>query len=251
MSDTPSDRSPTSPGRYCAECGAELAPSARFCTTCGAEVSEPPVDRRAERRRAREGSPRLAWIVAGLTLVALVAVLLFPRLSGDGEGDTEPFFTGPVAPAGDARSVDIGAMTPREQADRLFDRVMRELSAGDTAQARAFLPMALDAHGQVEELDADLRYHLAVLHLFSGNPEIALAQSDTILQSDSSHVFGLYGAARAEQDLGDGATAERLYERLLEVYSTEVERDLPEYQMHAPALPAMRAEAEAYLNGRR
>ena len=147
---------------------------------------------------------------------------------------------------GDARAVDLASMTPRQAADRLFERVMRTLSAGDTAQARAFLPMALAAYQRVPELDIDAHYHLGTLHLFAEDPIAARAEADTILAADPNHLFGLFVAAQAEKMQGNSAVARDLYQRFLEAYPTEAQRALSEYQAHQLALEGMRAEAAAF-----
>jgi hypothetical protein len=149
-----------------------------------------------------------------------------------------------AGPTGDARAVDLSSMSPREAADRLFNRVMQNVSAGDTAQARTFLPMAVAAYGRVEPLDTDGRYHLAVLHLVGDNPRSARAEADSILAAEPRHLFGLFTAAQAEGALGNPTESRGLYQRFLDAYEVERQRELPEYQDHAQALPPMRAEAQ-------
>lgn len=225
----------------CGECGNPLPPGGRFCNQCGVPAAAP---RAAAGPPAGDPAPsRLPWVVAGVAVVALLAAVLVPRLQEE-EAPQAPFAaTGAPAPAGDARAVDLSSMTPRQAADRLFERVMRLVEGGDTAQARTFLPMALAAYDRVEEVDADARYHLAVLHLFGGDPAAARAQADSILAGTPTHLFGLYTAARAEQDLGNSAAAQALYQQFLDVYDAEVAAARSEYQAHEPAMPGMRQEA--------
>lgn len=158
----------------------------------------------------------------------------------------EPELQGTSTPGGfgNPSSVDIASMTPATRADRLFDRVVRSLSTGDSVQAMAFLPMALAAHGQVPDLDADGRYHFAVLHLVDRNPAAARAQADSILLQDPDHLLALFTAAEAEDALGNAGAARIHYRRFLESYDAETGRALPEYRDHAPALEANRAEAQ-------
>lgn len=187
----------------------------------------------------------MPWAVAAVAIAVLVIVLLLPRLTAD---DPVPVAAVP-GPLGDPSSVDISAMTPRERADRLFNRVMQSVSAGDSAQARAFLPMALAAYEQVPDLDLDGRYHDAVLHLVDGDPAAARAQADSILAAEPSHLFGLFTAAQAEEALGREAAARQLYQRFLNNYESESARNLPEYRDHAQVLPINRAEAERATSG--
>lgn len=238
----------------CRECGNPLPPGARFCNQCAAAVAP---------GAAPEGSAirsRLPWVVAGAALVGLAAVLLLPRMKGTEEAQPAPFAAaatapaaagpaaaGPGAPAGNARAVDLSSMTPREAADRLFNRVMENVTRGDTAQARTFLPMAIAAYGRVEPLDSDGHYHLAVLHLVGGDPRSARAEADLILETRPTHLFGLFTAAQAEQAMGNSANAQALLQRFLASYPTERGQALPEYSDHASALPPMKTEAERLL----
>ena len=195
--------------------------------------------------------PYLGWGVAGLALIVLAVVLLWPDQDSAPSAANAPFATAPGASqAAGGTGVDIASMTPRERADRLFDRVMRELSAGDTAQALAFVPMALDAHALVDEMDADLHYHVAMLRLLAGEPERTRAHADTILSAEATHLFGLHAAGRAHQVMGEEREAAEFYRRLLDGYEEEFALGRPEYQAHAPALPYMRRDAEEYLASR-
>src|SRR5690606_31998012 len=134
--------------------------------------------------------------------------------SGAAATSAGPAASAPAAGSGefgDAQSVDLSSMSPRERADALFNRVMRNVSAGDTTQARFFLPMALAAYEDVPELNADGHYHMAVLHLTGGDPGAARARADSILEETPTHLFGLFTAAQAEQALGNVEAARELY----------------------------------------
>lgn len=261
MSQTcPSCQQPAS-GRFCAHCGAAVAaecrecgnplpPGARFCNHCGATAAPAASIAPAPASRWPGWLP---WSVAGLALVVAVVALVLggrggdaaqPAAAGSALSGTAAGGAAPAAPAGDPGSVDLGSMTPRDAADRLFNRVMQNVSSGDTAQARTFLPMAIAAYGRVGSLDTDGRYHLAVLHLVNGDARAARAESDAILASEPRHLFGLFTAAQAETQLGNQARARELYQRFLSSYEAERTRDLPEYRDHQQALGPMREEAQ-------
>lgn len=255
MSQTcPSCEAPAS-GRFCPQCGVALdaqcrecqnplPAGARFCNQCGVSVAAP-----AAPVRARQ--PALPWAIAAVAVAVLGAATILPRISGDrqdrvalvqqqGAGASQQS----AGPAGDPSQVDLASMTPRERADRLFNRVMQGVSSGDTAQLGFFAGMAIQAYGMVPERDADLHYHLGELYRLTGDAASARAQADTILAADPQHLFGLYGAARAEELRGGEAVARGLYQRFLDAYAAQVARNLPEYQEHSQGLPGMRAAAQ-------
>ena len=148
---------------------------------------------------------------------------------------------------GDATSVDLSALTPRERADRLFNRVMQNVSAGDSTQASFFLPMAIAAYEDVPALDADGHYHMAVLHLAGGDPAAARARADSILSATPTHLFGLFTAAQAEQALGNDDAARELYDRFQSAFTAESTLARTEYTEHAAVLPLMRDDAAKAL----
>ena len=60
-------------------------------------------------------------------------------------------------------------MSPRERFDRLYNRIMQAAESGDEATVTRFTPMALMAYAQLDSLDADARYHAALLELHTGD----------------------------------------------------------------------------------
>src|SRR5690606_12899600 len=252
------------PGQvHCAACGNEIPAGGRFCNQCGAPVarkaasadSAAPAVANSPATPAR-GSARpastLPWVVATLAVLALVIALVVPRggnSSGPVATPAPSASAGPDGGAGfgDPTSVDLSSMTPRERADRLFNRVMQNVSAGDSAQARFFLPMALAAYADVPELDADGHYHVAVLNLAGGDPQAARAHADSILAETPSHLFGLFTAAQAEQALGNTERAREFYERFQASFAAESALARKEYTEHAAVMPLMREEAAQAL----
>lgn len=226
----------------CRECGSPLAAGGRFCNECGAAagLAAPAPAKRSV----------LPWAVAAVAVAAVAAMALFPRVSGSPTAPLAAAAEAPPPASGmDASGVDLASMTPRERADRLFNRVMEGTARGDTAQLGFFADMAVQAYGMVPERDADLHYHLGELHNVRGDAAAVQAQADTILASDPSHLFGLFTAGRAARLRGDQAAAAAHFGRFVEVYADERARDLPEYREHAPGLPSMRAEAETVAAG--
>lgn len=230
-------------GARCRECNAALATGARFCTNCGTPTTG----------KKAAGQNRIAWYVVGGAGALLLAVLLWPTLTGKSTGDESdgrvPIGQMPAgsAPGADGAAVDPLSGTPREQADRLFNRVMTEKESGDTARAKFFTPMAIQAYGAIPNLDHDGLYHLSLVHTVAGDFKAARETAEKILAQSPNHLLALSAAAGAARGAGDKAAAKRYYERFLAAFDSENKRDLPEYQDHSRMFPDLKSEAEAYV----
>lgn len=264
-------------GRFCTQCGAQAEGAARYCSQCGAEVTggagtrpaAPAVARGGTAARA-PGGPRgasamrgaqasapavggsnnLAWWIAGVAMMGLILVVGLNMVRP--EGPVAPAGGMPPAggnPAAGQSSVDLNSMTPREAADRLFNRVMQTMSQGDTAGALAFQPMAVQAYELMPDMDLDALVHVALLELLA-DPAAARATAEKILEQEPDHVIGLGLAAQAADQMGDVEQAAEHYRHVLRVYDTEAARTLPEYDGHRTIMADVRATAEAYLAGR-
>ena len=184
--------------------------------------------------------------MAGALLVGLILVIAYPVYGPDRPNVSPPVGVGPgVGPAAGPAGVDLSSMTPREAADRLFNRVMTAVAADDSAEVVSFLPMAIRAFELAEPSDADGKFHLVLLRLTGEFNAEALAGAEEILSEHPNHLLGLAMAGDAALALGDSAAARLYYRRWLEGYETETEKDLLEYRDHAPMFPAMQATADA------
>lgn len=227
----------------CPKCGQESGPGARFCNECGTAIAGGGAGAAAPGPAAAAGPANQAvWYMAGALMVGLILVVAYPVY---GPGRTAPP-PPPTAPPS-ASAVDLSSMTPRQAADRLFNRVMSAASAGDAAEVTNFLPMAIGAHELVEDLDADGKFHLVLLRMQGSLNEDALASAEEILADQPGHLLGLAGAADASLALGDSASARAFYQRWLDVYDAEMAKGLPEYSDHSALLPTMRATAQALI----
>jgi hypothetical protein len=177
----------------------------------------------------------LPWVLAGagaLALIILVAVQQGGGTSGASAVQSAPLSMGP------GRAPDISAMTPRERADRLYDRVMRLLEEGKADSAAFFSTMAVGAYESLSPLDNDLRYDYGRMAVVAGELDVAKAQSDSILLAAPDHLLGLVLAARIAEQQGNEAEKRRALDRLIAVQSTELTKDLQEYVRHRADIDA-------------
>jgi hypothetical protein len=228
----------------CVSCDAPLVPGARFCNSCGAPAGAAAAaggtPRRGRTTGEESGSSNAPWYVAAAVLAGLIIVLVLPMIRGDG-GDT--VMRSPLGGAGGIPgAVAPGTPppltgTPREQADRLFNRIMTAREAGDDASAQMFVPMATQAYESARPLDDDGLYHLALVHIVGGSHDIARQTAEQILARNPNHLLALAAAGEAAGLSGDMAASRDYYGRFLDAYDTEIGRALPEYQDHAGIFP--------------
>jgi hypothetical protein len=220
-------------GAACRSCAAPLTPGAKFCHACAT-----PVSGAAAPMHVSVGVPGwVPWTVGGVIAVGLIAAALTL--------DSGPSTSGSDAPAPPAASgiTDISQMSPRERANRLFDRVMRASEGGDTADVRFFAPMAVQAHEMVDSLDADLRYHLGLIHLAAGDPAAARAQGDSIVATINTHLYGFMLRALGARALNQTAAAQQADQAFLRNYDAEAALNRIEYQDHPGLIERYRDEA--------
>jgi hypothetical protein len=219
-------------GAACRSCGSALTPGARFCHHCGTPVAS------SARPAVQQGSTAVPWVVAAIALVALVALVAAQRFSAaTPEPPTIPLSGGSAAQPM-ARAPDISQLTPRERADRLFDRVMALHERGRTDSVQFFAQMAISAYQMLQPLDTDARYDMGRIADVAGLADFARAQADTILRTNPSHLLGLVLAVRAARSAGDERAATGFERRLIAAEPAERRRALPEYERHAADIDA-------------
>ena len=177
--------------------------------------------------------------------VLMVAIVLLVADSGEDAAPT------PASPPGGAlgptSAVDLDSMTPREAAERLFERVMIAVEGGNQAEATLFLPMAIAAYDRIAALNLDDRFHLSLLYAVADDGASALAVAEAGLAVRPTHLLCLAAAAEAAILLEDEGRATAYYRALLDAYEEEVAAGLPEYALHADLLPVIRGEAAEFL----
>jgi hypothetical protein len=187
---------------------------------------------------AGAGAERLRWFVTGAVVAAVlvggVALLLrgggvTPSAVAPAGGPEAPFAAGG---AGAGPPPDISNMSPRERFDRLYNRVMQAAESGDEATVTTFTPMALSAYGMLDTIDADARFHAALIKLHTGDVPGANALADSILAQSPGHLFGYIVRGTVARFNKDDAGLKRSYADFLAHYDAEQKAARREYGEH-------------------
>lgn len=228
-------------GATCSSCAAPLTLGAHFCHRCGTPAGAASVP-------ARGAAAVLPWAVAAIALVSVIALVVGQRLGARPDVADPASAAGvnaaPADPTGVMpRAPDISQMTPEQQAERLYDRIMRESEAGQLGNVRTFMPMAVAAYERLSPRTLDQRYDLGRIGEVGGDLSIARAQADTILRARPTHLLGLILAARAARLDKNETRARALDVKLLAAETAERAAALPEYLLHKLDIDAAVAAA--------
>ncbi len=224
------------PRPACPACQAPLSPGAAWCHRCGA-------------RTAGADPHRTLWVAAVGASLLFTGFIAWkasrfnsappPAMANAGNSGA----AGGRTSAGGAAAVDLASMTPRERFDRLFARVMTAAEQGDTAQALQFAPMTLMAYAQLDTVDQDARFHLALVQAQTGDWAAAAATADSMLALTPDHLLALVVLEAGAERRGDTAAAAGLRQRFLAAEARELAAGRQEYADHRDALDEFRARA--------
>jgi hypothetical protein len=221
----------------CARCGHLSRRGSRFCTGCGGSLQSVRFRTRAARW--------LPWLLGGAGALVLAGLLLRPSRAPGPQG---------LAPPGRARSAvappDLSGLSPRERFDRLYRRIIAAAQGGDQPTVQQLTPMAIGAFTQLDSVDADARYHLAMLQLHVGDASGAQAQADSIVALEPSHLFGYVIGAAVARWTGNQAGRDARYREFLARYDPELALDRAEYREHRLMLVEVKRAADSLLGGR-
>ncbi len=221
----------------CPSCQIAVQPDARYCPGCGASLYGQAGRKRLDRKA-------VALVVAGAVGAAAVAIVAgffvsqytaLPSLSPPPAADGSAARPGPA--------IDLSTMTPREAADRLFNRVMMATEQGNTEEALQFAPMALLAYGRVDELDADAHYHMARIYMVAGDIENARKQVAILKEYAPDHLLGLLLEHTIAEQSGDQDVAARAKAAFAAAYDAEVITGKTEYRDHQASIEKFRSVA--------
>ncbi|HEX2220764.1 MAG TPA: hypothetical protein VHG35_18340 [Gemmatimonadales bacterium] len=181
----------------------------------------------------------------------MVVLLLLTTVRGAWTEAAPPVDAGLSAAETGAVAPDIGRMTPSQRFDRLYDRVMQAAQSGDEATMSRFMPMALGAYEMLDSVDADARYHAALLRVHNGDVEGSRALGDSILEGNPGHLLGYIVLGTTARWNRDEAALTKAYRGFLAHYDAEMEVRRPEYGEHRASIDRFRREAQTGGQGAR
>lgn len=222
----------------CSQCGA--SGTGKFCRQCGAALAAASIANDAVRARERR-----AWSAAVGALVILAGAVAWAALRRPAANATqEAQAAAPLSEEG--TPPDLSTMSPRERFDRLYNRVMRASEQGDSATVRRFSPMAFLAYEQLDTVDADARYHVAVLRLHvQADTAAALRLADSIALTAPRHLFVFLIRGTAGRLAGDPRLLARANADFLAAWDAEIQEARPEYRDHQTMLDRYREMARS------
>jgi len=215
-------------GGNCPSCNAPLSPGAKFCHACGATVGGAPGGSGMPAGAGGSGRNVVPWVIAAVAVVALIVVAAL-QLNRAPQTAAQTAAVPGQPPADEMATTDISNMSPKQAAQRLFDRVMRSAQAGDTQQVSFFGPMTVQAYARVPTLGNDDHYDIGLINGLLNQPEAELAEADTIAKAVPTHLFASmlrYDVAHTRNDSG---AMRRAAQNFLNHYTAEMKANRPEY----------------------
>jgi hypothetical protein len=188
--------------------------------------------------------------VLGLLALAVVSVVAVFSYSVGKSAAPQAAPGGAGAPlAGGGAPPDISNMTPRQQADALFNRVMTAHETGDFAGVNQFGPMAINAYSMLGSLDPDAHYHVGLMSAITGGLDEAQARADSIDAQVPNHLLASMLRNSAAQMTGDDSAALAAKRAFLEHYDAEIVTGRQEYLDHQRSIESFKTQAEEAVRG--
>jgi hypothetical protein len=194
------------------------------------------------------------WVAISIATIALAVSLMTYFDRGKNSVAVAP----PTSPASlpssvsaPGQPVDLSTMSPREAADRLFNRVMTASESGNRAEASEFTPMALQAYENLGTLDNDARYHVALIHMTANDIKAARDQIDMLRKSVPNHLLGYMLESQIADRSGNKDGTAQAYKAFLGAYDSEMAMRRAEYQEHMNGIEIFHKAALASMAGKK
>lgn len=221
----------------CPSCQTLTRRNAKFCHECGNPLNGSPA---AKRSVWKTILPVAGVFAASGAALAIVLGTFTPKQNSEAVLPVLPQPGAASSAQQNPQAVDLSSMTPRQAADRLFNRVMAAYENQDMAQAVQFAPMALEAYKLVETLDADAEYHVGLINYVLGNMEDVRRQIEILRKDSPDHLLASVLEIKVAKQAGDEKTVAETLAKAAAVYEKEMKRGLPEYVAHRVTIETLR-----------
>ncbi len=225
-----SGRTSGNPGSTaCPSCGSTVQPNARFCHNCGKSLG----DRGwfSVQTLTVLAAAGLALLALGLLFASIIDVKTVPTIAETRSVERT---------ASSGQPPDLSTMSPREAADRLFNRVMMADEQGNAEEASRFAPMALAAYDMLETLDLDGLYHVGLISLVAGDAEGARDSIDKLKAAVANHLLAILLEYRLAEQADDRDAMDRAVAAFHAAYDDEMAAGRPEYLEHQGSIEQFR-----------
>lgn len=221
-------------GLPCPSCKTATLPEANYCHACGKAL------RGQSAHQRRDPVTVALYSIIGIAVVGTIAGLVY--IANENNVAAPPTTAVNTSPADSGQSVDLSSMSPREAADRLFNRVMMAEEQGDAQEVLQFAPKAIKAYDLVGSLDADAHYHIGLVHAALGDVDKVQKQVEILKRYSPNHLLGLLLEHSAAEKTGDADAAAKVSDAFAAAYASEIQPGRPEYEAHKNSIEKFFAE---------
>ena len=229
----------------CLKCGTKNAVTAKYCSNCGTQINKA-IDSQ----------------IPKLKIFLLLSVIMFVSIAGSlgifigfnnnsGKGTVlDKNLKRSQSSIQNARPPDLSKMTPREAADRLFNRVMAASERGDIDEVRRFAPMAVQAYELIENINLDGLFHLGLMNLVMENKKDVMSFAERIKNKIPNHLLALFLEYKVAALMQDASQKNKIGKIFLKSYPEEIKIDREEYVAHRISIEDLRRTLKTVNNNK-
>lgn len=223
-------RTPSS-SATCPSCTSSVRSDARFCQSCGKSLNG-----------ASWLTPQTLTVLASAVIVLVALALLFASVIDlDRLASPTPNATTTPRTTSTNQPPDLSSMTPREAADRLFNRVMMADEQDNEAEVEQFTPMAVSAYEMLESLDTDALFHVGLIYAAADEVEEARSYTERLKAIVPNHLLAALLEHRLAEAENKPEVAASAAKRFHDHYEEEISISRPEYEHHRASIERFRA----------
>ena len=182
---------------------------------------------------------RLRGVIVISAISLLSAVLILAWGTGRTKFDSE---SGLTSNRQETRPPDLSAISPREAADRLFNRVMSASERRDKEEAERFAPMAVQAYSRAGRLDADDHFHLGLIYLVLEDFTNVIEQAQKIKSLVPDHLLAIFLEYQTAILTKNKLKQEQVAANFRAAFAIEIVSLRPEYTSHQNSIERLQAE---------